>query len=80
MNLGLELYILVLIASSEYWINLVCNVLDLWRKSNQKNPEQKLGIFAKYLVYNYLTIALNSDPALKVTTFIAGILIFCEGF
>jgi hypothetical protein len=29
---------------------------------------------------NYLTRALNSEPALKVTTFIAGILIFSLGF
>jgi hypothetical protein len=49
------------------------------QKIKQKNPPS-WRIFAKYLVYNYLTIPLNSDPALKVTTFIAGILIFCEGF
>ena len=41
----------------------------------QKNPSRG-EVFLKAVYENYLTAALNSEPALKVTTFIAGILIF----
>ena len=47
---------------------------------SKKIPSRSLGFLQSIVVYDYLTIPLNSEPALKVTTFIAGILIFCEGF